>query len=147
MNHQNSSFQFPMIPMPMMSPHRSQDVLPPARVRAALEFLTDLTFKTMPRVAVNDISIEEIEGQRLSQHEARAQQNACNMLCDYFTGSLAPDFWEREKIRLENANVNGMSGPGTVIRCLACSPGPPRPDCHLCKGGGTILVFPTAEEM
>lgn len=62
---------------------------PPARVQAALVFLNQLTAKTGVVYACTDMRGLEVEqGQKLSPHEVEAQKAACNMLAQYFAGTL-----------------------------------------------------------
>lgn len=134
-------------PIPMMSPlvfnHHvpsQTSTEPPARVKVALEFLAHLTLKTMPRVAINDLQIQEIDGQRLTAHEQTAQMTACEVLCDYFRGKLPVSRWEKPIVSEENSPPRGSN----IINCPACMPGPARPSCYLCRGVGSVAVYPTA---
>jgi len=69
----------------------------PARVVAAMEFLDRLTHKTRTGAAINEDTIEKIDGQRLTTAESNAQATACNMLNDYFRGKMRPNYWERAR--------------------------------------------------
>jgi len=117
---------------------------PPARVRVALEFLTDLAIKTMTRAAVNDMSIQEIPGLPLSPPEIEAKNAACNLLTSYFKGLSPLDQYESTRLAQLVRKDDSSRGPGTLIRCFACLPNPPRPGCQLCRGTGEILVYSTS---
>lgn len=116
------------------------NIMVPIRVGAAMELLAGLHQKTMTRAAANDVSIELIEGQKLTSHENLAQQEACIALSNYFRGELRPDVWEKAQLQ----EVQGeIQRPGTLIRCFLCNPRKePNPECILCQGSGQILTFP-----
>lgn len=116
------------------------DIIVPARVDKALEFLAILSQKTMCRAAANDISIEILPGQILSDEEANAQATACNLLSKYFAGGLTPDVWEEIKVRAAQHQADHINTTGHLLHCIACQPGPPRADCPICSGSGRILV-------
>jgi hypothetical protein len=115
-----------------------QPQAPPARVRVALEFLRDLTFKTMPKVAINDVAIEDVPLQKLTAEEEAAQDAACFLLSSYFNGRLQLNV--QEKSELEQSKR--ADGPGVVMKCQLCYGGPINPGCALCKGSGNVIVFP-----
>ena len=139
----NSMMPFPfLMPFPAGPQGSPQGSEPPARVRAAMEFLCNLSMKTRSVVAVSDIAIEEFAGQVLTAAETEAQQTACRMLSSYFKGNLPLDFWE--ELREKRVGQPLPSSPGMVIRCAACAPGPTQPDCVLCHGAGQLLIFPTS---
>ena len=118
------------------------DGLIPARVNKALEFIALLSQKTMARAAVNDVAIEHIEGQKLSDEEGTALATACNMLTDYFGGRLKPDTWEELRVMAARVQIeHDTNGVGRVTDCFACAPGPPSHRCVLCHGSGHLLVF------
>ena len=126
--------------MPFQYPTREANPdLPPARVRAAMEFVNSLTYKTMARVALNDLQIQEIPGQKLTDEELTAQATAFNLLSSYFSGRLKPDDWE--KLDLEVPNKSDQAG--SVINCPICIGSSSRADCILCKGRGQVVVYPT----
>ena len=144
MNNQQQPGFLPMImPFPIGQSQPEREI-PPARVRVALEFLMQLTVKTMTRAAISDIAIEEIPGQKLTSGEQDAQQSACQMLADYFRGHMEPDMREKEERELLKRGLSGRD-PGLFLRCMACAPGPINPNCRLCRGLGSVLVFPTSE--
>jgi hypothetical protein len=123
----------------MQPPMQSQDTSysrkePPTRIQVALVFLQQLTSKTQPRVATNDISIERIEGQKLTTAEINAQATACNMLNDYFLGKLEPDVFDKTEEHLPES-------PESYIRCFACG-SHAQAGCVFCCGSGTVLVRP-----
>ena len=71
---------FPMMfQSPYVSPERQREDAP-ARIKVALTLLDALTTKQMTRAAANPMSIELIDGLKLTTAEANAQATACNML-------------------------------------------------------------------
>ena len=125
---------FPMIPFGnQITSHQEA----PARVRMAAEFIRDMTFKGMSRIAVNDLSIEEIEGKELTIREEEARTAACNLLTSYFKGELNRDTWEKDE-----GQGRPMGGvPGELITCFACPANRPRQECRFCKGTGVVIVY------
>lgn len=119
--------------------HQQTNQYPPARVRAAMAFLGQLTDKTMTRIGVNDMSIEEFAGQNLTLPEKNAQDAACSVLVEYFLGNLQPDLWEQRTEELRSKQ--GQSG-GVVIRCVGCGGHDNRESCRLCHGTGQLAVYP-----
>lgn len=112
----------------------------PDRVDVAIRVLNDLTQKTMPRVAVNDMAIEEVSIPELTIHEKSLQQVCCQTLQDYLKGNLIPDVWEQQAL------VEGRKGSGgTLLACFRCysSGNKPRSGCMLCKGTGNLIVLPS----
>ena len=135
-----------MIMMPEQQEIRQPvpDIMVPARVRIAMDFLQTLTIKQMTRAAVYESGAEQIPGQKLSDEEADAQATACNLLSQYFAGKLSPDEWERIKVdALKKQAEQGeqKNQKGMVLNCVMCSNRrSPRKDCPLCEGSGIILV-------
>lgn len=132
-------------------PNRQQvEVIIPARVEKALEFLGLLTFKTMDRAAVSDSQVVEIEGQKLTAEETSAQATALSLLEQYFAGKLQPDVWEDAKVKFEDKSAEAAGkkskegkgmGDGSVIQCPAGCLGQ-CPDCKMCNGTGRVFVTP-----
>lgn len=119
---------------------------PPARVRVALEFLTDLTVKGMTRAAANDISIELIPGQKLSMDEVEAQKAACACLKEYFAGRTRPDRYEQIAQKKIETRTLANGKPGMILQCIGCAAMPNKmPYCKVCHGTGEIMVFPTVK--
>lgn len=146
MNYHNQfvpiSMPFPMMPWSGPASHCSDhhnEV--PARVKVAMSFLNDLSTKTMSRAAVNDMSIEIIPGQNLSEKEQGAMNAACHLLVDYFEGNLDYDVRERAEIEERQRTTDDMTN-GVLISCVSCRSGPVRKDCILCRGTGQLLVIP-----
>lgn len=133
-----------MMPPHMMGQQQQQvsipDIIVPARVNKAMEFLSLLTQKTSTRAAVNDISIEQIHGQKLSSEELNAQATACNLLSSYFAGKLTPDIWEGIKVDAARKHVENGGIAGRLVHCIACAPNPPSPECPFCRGSGRIMI-------
>lgn len=121
----------------------------PARVRAAMEFLNQLTFKTMLRPAAgpSTLNVEVVAGQPLGKEEVLAQCAACRMLADYFGGKLRPDRWERYFLQTSEAEAESRmpDGKGQYLQCPACPANAPRHNCIICSGTGGILAYPFAE--
>ena len=143
MNPNQMPFPFSLMMPPWAHPPQQQIQAAevPARVRTALAFLESLTIKTMTRVAVWENGCEQIDPPRLTDEESATQATACMMLSSYFAGKLPPDRWEKAEAE---ERCLGSDRPGMVLGCFACHPSP-KPDCRLCKGSGTILVFPSSE--
>lgn len=135
MNHFHEMLPF-LVPQP--------DRRPPARITTALEFLRDLSFKTMDRAAISDVAIEVIPGSKLTDSEQNTRVAACSVLEDYFLGRLQPtqqEQLEQKKLEEDDSDVGG------TMRCLACDPRiKPSPNCIYCKGSGFILVLPAPTE-
>lgn len=141
MNHPMSVFPFSLSSLLGQQADRHNNQ-PPARIRAAMEFLQNLSQKTMSEVAANDVGFETIDGQKLTTAEANAQASACHLLSDYFLGTLELDRWEKTEIESKNRTLHNC-GPGTLLTCIVCG-GSPKPDCVFCRGMGHFLVFPTS---
>jgi len=125
-------------PQPMM---RAEAVVP-ARVRVAMEYLNLMSQKTMTHAAGNDLIIEQIPGQELTDEEASAQATACNMLENYFAGKMPPDYWERLDAQ-DRAHDRGEEG--TIMPCPNCGEGVAvgsAKECRLCCGNRFIFVTP-----
>ena len=147
--HQQGFMPFPFFGSwpPFQQPQQIAEAgQPPARVRIALEFLTNLSSKTMLRAAANDLSIEVIPGQDLTSNEKDAQLAACDMLADYFGGRLKQDIWEKAEFDMTLRRIGSSEMPGVIIRCVLCAPGPGRVDCGLCRGTGSLLIFPSLSQ-
>lgn len=123
----------------------------PARVRLALEYVGMMVFKQMERAAVNDISIEVLQGQKPTTAESNALASAANCLSEYFSGKISTDRWERSRLesfkeKRENETTKSrMPEAATHIRCPNCfeqmSRGArPQANCPICKGSGTVFV-------
>lgn len=115
----------------------------PARVRVALQFLSQLAVKEHPLCAVNDQpgSIEWRDGLKPTTGEEEAGTAACELLAAYFRGTLPPT--AAEKAQAPEALPERAA---LQIQCMACA-GHPRvnPDCRICRGCGEVLVYPAAE--
>lgn len=123
------------------------DIIVPARINKAMEFLQLLSSKTMKRAAASDSSVIEIDGQTLSEEELNAQATACDLLSKYFAGKLQPDVWERLRYDALEQRVKTGGREGMVIRCIGCQHSPmPNPSCELCKGSGKVIVMPMISE-
>lgn len=142
---QGSQFALP-IPYPIWSADRGSSSLidndAPARVKTALEFLSQLTIKTMPRAAINDISIEWSNPEKLTANELSAQGAACNLLIRYFSGDLKPDGWESLRKKVATSKMIPSDKPGTVMRCFGCMPDFSG-DCTICDNKRTVIVYPS----
>lgn len=132
------AFPFPL--PPWMQQHGPPPPDSPPRVKTALDCLVHFTHKTMTRVAMNGVSIEEIDGQKLTVPEVAVEQAACRTLVDYLRGRLEPDVWEHADLGPTYPTQAGM-----LLRCWFCAgiPEHARANCQVCRGAGQILVFPT----
>lgn len=147
----NPQQQFLPISLPMVYPQREHSApgvsYPPARVQVAMEYLLQLTFKTMPRAAVNDMSIDWQDGQKLIGSEIESQMAACDLLTEYFRGNLKQDDWELQAVMNEKHRAAGVpDGPGLAMQCLACPAGRYNPSCVMCRGSGKVIVYPMSQE-
>lgn len=144
----------PFFPFPVMMPqqgYQSQVNVPmlgneaPARVRVAVDFLLNLSYKTMPRAAANDISIEVIPGQDLTASELRTQDAACEMLYDYFGGKMKGSDWERKF--LDRSRPQELDGPaGSLVDCSRCNGRTGNTECGICHGHGCVKVIPFSNQ-
>ena len=142
MNEQHQQLPIVMIPQQQQVQACPTDE-PPARVLVAIQFLSALTFKQMTRAVVNDISIEIIPPPKFTGSEEAAQHAACDLLESYFQGRMELNDWE--KSLLKDRDVGGRE-EGTLLRCLACAGQQPNCyGCRICKGTGSVLVYPSKE--
>lgn len=137
---------FQVIPMfgppePMEMPP-SSEIIVPARVIKAMDFLAMLNSKQMTRAACSENQVVEIQGQKLSPEEEATKGVALNMLSHYFEGKLAPDNWETIKAdSLVNRNKRkAINGTMRVMSCVHCGGAPGDRKCPLCEGKGTLVV-------
>ena len=131
--------------MPMMiheGPDRPSvpDIIVPARVNKALEFLDHLASKRRKGAAVSEHTVEVLEPDTLCDEERATQDAALQLLTRYFDGKLIPDEWE--KLRFEGLKKQADQGfrEARIIGCPACHPLHPEPDCPLCHGSGRLFV-------
>lgn len=142
MNHRhNQPMPLTVITTPQPEMMRVENLEPPVRVQVAVAVLRELTGKTRSTCAINDLSIEIIDGQKLTHAEANLQASAANFLTDYLKGKDGCDKWEKEKVRV-TYEMN-ESCHGTILNCFSCASLPqPLSTCKFCKGTGTVLVSP-----
>lgn len=139
MNPMQPIFMSPY-PPPQQMPDRE---IPPARVLAAMRFHQAITEKTDQQIAINDISIEEFDGQVLEVEEKQAFHAACQLLTAYFKGAMELD--QREQLAIKEGN----KGAGSFIHCPSCAGGrnrSPQHKCPLCQDAGSLLVYPAQME-
>lgn len=125
-------------------PHQQQEEKePPMRVRVAMDYLRLLTHKTSDGAVPHGVGAEVIAGQKLVPAETAAQTAACELLKIYFHGDLEPDVWEEK----QQEEQNKVDEPGKLISCFLCQArSHVDPNCSICRGTGTILVYPTGGE-
>lgn len=116
------------------------DIIVPARVNKAMEFIGVIHSKTMKRVAANDITVMEVEGDKLCPEEENARDAALNCLAQYFDGKLQPDIWEKARHDAVQKQLATNGKEGTLIRCFGCNSAYPSPSCPLCHGKGKLFV-------
>lgn len=139
-NGPNGGMMFPFF-MPQRQNQPPEEKEPPMRVRIAMDYLRLLTHKTSDGAVPHGVGAEVIPGQKLVPAETAAQTAACELLKTYFHGELELDAWEERDQELKDT-----LGPGKLMSCLLCqSKNGPDPSCTLCRGAGTILVYPTNE--
>jgi hypothetical protein len=132
-----------------MNPYqRGPEIVVPARVDKAMEFLQLMTAKVMPRAAATDHSIEQLPVPKLTTEEESCHATACNLLSTYFDGKLKPDEWEKTRLEADKKMLDTGGKKATLLTCFACmsSNGPhaaPNPKCQLCEGTGKIMVSPS----
>lgn len=127
---------------------------PPARVQAALVFLNQLTAKTGVIYACTDMRGLEVEqGQRLAPHEVEAQKAACNMLTQYFEGTLPLTHYDPQwtpphvPVAVPVEKCLPDKGPDHTT-CPACMIwGSASKNCDICSGVGIIRPIPGPEDM
>lgn len=145
-NHSMQSFPFPIPYIVGGSGGGSSSGLldndTPARVKTALEFLAQITIKTLPRAAACDSSVEWGPITELTANEKAAQGAACSLLVKYFAGDLKPDGWEVQRKKAAEKGINPTGKPGTLMRCFGCAP-EFSGDCYICEGKRSIMVYPT----
>jgi hypothetical protein len=129
--------QFMMVPFPFLGhapPPDHAERLVPARVRAALSWLAQAAAKAAPRVAVNDITMQEFDGQPLDVEEVAATRAAARLLAAYFDGEFVPT----------KADEPPKPDRGAILTCPMCvAAGAARKKCELCGGTGVVLVLRT----
>lgn len=143
---------FGMIPPWMMPPwmmqqepdhqHGPPDIIVPARVNKAMEFLSMMTAKAMKRPAATENQIEVIDGQTLTTEEESCRATACSLLEKYFAGTLQPDAWENLRVEAIKKQQEGLNQESKLMHCMICGGGKPNPGCPLCDGTGAVMVTP-----
>src|SRR5271165_1225181 len=107
-------------PLMFMSPYQQQSNFGdrvPSRVIAAMQFLSQLTDKTRPQIAVGTVGEPcEFDGQELSNYELDARNAACKLVEDYFNGAMKMDTWEKK-----SEIVHHEEGKGSILNCHACA--------------------------
>lgn len=127
---------------PDPSANRAAEAFVPARVEKALDFVAMMTHKTAPRIAVNDITVEVVDGQELTDDEGDTLATACHLLSSYFAGRSAPDYWEKLRVEAIRQRMQRTNQPGRLMTCMACGQDPKNVDCPFCYGSGLILITP-----
>lgn len=141
-------------PFPMMflqqerEPYRREqlpNIVVPARIEKAMEFLHHLAAKRRQMPAMSDHQIDWSTPDALSAEEVAAQDSALQLLTKYFDGKLEPDSWEKVRFdAIKNKAENNISeGVGRVITCPApACRNMPQPNCPLCGGTGRVHIQP-----
>jgi hypothetical protein len=115
--------------------HRPEEV--PARVRIAMEFLGFTYAKTVSRIGVNAMAMEEFKGLPLECEEERTREAACNLLTNYLSGKLKSTESEKQSLK-RNKTMGGTHGT-----CPACTGADMlRRTCKLCRGAGEVVIYP-----
>lgn len=139
---------------PPMYSSAEEGYIPP-RVLKAMEFLEmmwGMRVRKLP--AASDNQVIEIDQPELTGSEQHARDCALQLMAAWFDNKLEPNEWE--KLRMESINAKlqhmkermesqkkggGKKGQiGSVIRCFACNPSQPHPNCMICGGHGKVLV-------
>lgn len=135
-----ASFGFPGM---QQQPSSVPEIIVPARVTKAMEFIEFISYKRIRRPAATDHTVEIVEPERQSDEEGTAYATACNLLNEYFGGKLKPDEWEQIRFDAIKKRLETGNRSGAVIACFGCGAGKgraPNPGCELCKGTGTLFV-------
>lgn len=120
------------------------DVVVPARVNKAFEFINFMAHKTMQRIAINEFAIEVIDGQAMNADDECVYADACKLLSDYFRGKNEPDVWEQLKIT-DLARASREPNHAVMLKCPLCSELPSiNKHCTACAGSGGIVAFPAS---
>lgn len=143
------------MPMPMQGSadhnERAYDLVVPARIGKAMEFLAHLHHKQMIRAAVFEMGVEQIPGVDLCAEEEATRDAALKCLSDYFDGKLKPDQWEGLKYDVQKkaaekhlgatAQPSAQVMQGAVLSCPKCE-APGNQSCKYCHGLGQVMVSP-----
>ena len=148
MNGNNNQPTIIQVPMPDwgggMIHDRSMLNEVPARVKVAMDYLAMMTFKVMPRCAVNDVGFNELDALKLTTAEENAQSAAANMLLDYFQGDLKANTMEKLMVEQEKAvaKKKGENAKETkILICPRCGERPQlRSNCPICEGSGQVAI-------
>lgn len=143
MKQQPFQFMMPMFGPQQEAPEMvTADIVVPARVNKAMQFLSMLNDKQMDRAAASDNQIQIIDGKKLSPEEEATKQVALNMLAHYFDGNLQPDNWETIKSQSLSCRnkKKAISGKLRAMSCPACGGAPGDKNCPLCDGKGTLVI-------
>ena len=142
--------EFPFTNLTFLSPFNQQkpqgnNDRVPARVMAAMQFLSQMSEKTNSRIAVGQIGEpQEFKGQSLSVYELNAVNEACHLIERYFSGKMRLSKFEKD-LQPEKSR-----GKGSMLNCIACAGNGTSRDgmkaCKVCEGSGTILVYPCVEK-
>lgn len=130
-----------MMPMPMVAPYpppqdfHGNEV--PARVQVAMQLLQHLSRKSGKSGWGFESMVIEIDGQELQVCEQHAQAAACNMLIEYFKGSLLPTQWEAQTFMMQTRPNQQVS----AVPCPLCKGQTKKiKACKMCGGQGRVLM-------
>jgi len=143
----------PFFPMMMYPEHsyaprqQTPDIIVPARVNKAMDFLQFLAQKRRKGAAVGEHQIEVLEPDVLTDEETATQDSALQMLARYFDGKLQPDEWENVRFQAlkKRAKEGTLDAPlgGQIMPCPNCAGRNPK--CALCFGRGELLIQPAPD--
>lgn len=113
----------------------------PPRVHLALRFIDLMAHHAMKRAAIAEgyeVDLMELPGLDLSLDHLAAVKSASNALISFFNGEFKEGEWEKKQ------EDRRKTGTGSAVNCPFCREGrsPEGETCELCKGAGTILVYP-----
>lgn len=136
-----------MIPIQSCEEMQKSELVPPARVQVAMGFLNYLQNKMMTRVAINDISIEEVSGQVPTVDEKNTHSTACQVLQKYFKGNLKITEWETLNDFGDDRDAGECRPDPEIYSCPSCLLGKPegtvpQKTCKICEGQGKVVIFP-----
>lgn len=145
MSQPNGYIPVPVIGIPQQGggdPSMEENA-PPARIMVGLKFLEQHNRKIETKIAINDLSIEQIPGLTPTEDEVMARDACYAMLAKYFKGKLSPDEQEKFRRKANHEPQEGRGSGGTLMGCPICvvATGMVHPKCQLCGGEGKIIAY------
>jgi hypothetical protein len=160
MNHNQGQSQQPppqFVAVPWMTPpaqmqqvstvYHPENVVP-ARIDMAAGFAFAMARRASPIVVSNEVGIQVEDAPELTISEHKAWAAACDLLTQYFNGSVDPD--DTEELRFDAINTEiDRRRCGQTMACSCRRPNEqgvftknPDKDCDMCRGCGTVIIMP-----